>query len=105
MSEPVGSISFRAPDRKRVKDEKQLINELEEYKKLAEDYLGVMRNWYERAVRKEKDIDLLFNDIGEKETRMRGLPYRVFGYDRGAARKFIDNIEGIIAILKGEEWD
>ena len=85
--------------------EKQLILELEEYKKLVEDYLGVMREWNERAVRKESDIDILFRGIGEQEMRMRGLPYRVFGYDHGDARKFIDSIEGIIAILKGEEWD
>ena len=85
--------------------ERQLILELEEYKKLVEDYLGVMREWHERAVRKESDIDKLFRGIGEKEMRMRGLSYRVFGYDHGDARKFIDSIEGIIAILKGEEWD
>ena len=85
--------------------ERQLIRELEEYKKLAEDYLRVMREWHERAVRKESDIDRLFRGIGEKEISMRGLSYRVFGYDRGDARKFIDKIEGLIAILKGEEWD
>lgn len=85
--------------------EKQLILELEEYKKLVEDYLVVMREWHKRAVTKESDIDKLFMAIGEKEMRMRGLPYRVFGYDHGDARKFIDTIEGIIAILKGEEWD
>ena len=85
--------------------ERVLIRELEEYKKLAEDYLRVMAEWNERAVRKERDIDILFRDIGEKEMSMRGLPYRVFGYDHGDARKFIDSIEGIIAILKGEEWD
>ena len=88
--------------------EKQLILELEEYKKLVEDYLGVMREWNERAVRKESDIDILFRGIGEpapSEISMRGLSYRVFGYDRGDARKYIDKIEGLIAILKGEEWD
>ena len=85
--------------------EKQLIRELEEYKKLTEDYLGVMSEWHKRAVGKESDIDKLFRDIGEKEISMRGLSYRVFGYDHGGARKFIDKIEGIIAILKGEEWD
>ena len=85
--------------------ERVLIRELEEYKKLAEDYLRVMAEWNERAVRKERDIDILFRDIGEKEMSMRRLPYRVFGYDHGDARKFIDSIEGIIAILKGEEWD
>lgn len=85
--------------------ERALIRELEEYKKLAEDYLRVMAEWNERAVRKERDIDILFRDIGEQEISMRGLSYRVFGYDRGDARKFIDKIEGMIAILKGEEWD
>lgn len=85
--------------------EKALIRELEEYKKLTEDYLTGLREWYEIVVRKESDIDKLFVKIGEKEMRMRGLPYRVFGYDHGDARKFIDSIDGIIAILKGEEWD
>lgn len=93
------------PERLVKESEKQLIRDLEEYKKLAEDYLRVMREWYERAVRKESDIDRLFRGIGEQEISMRGLPYRVFGYDRGDARKFIDEIERIIAILKGEEWD
>jgi len=85
--------------------EKALIRELEEYKKLSEDYLGVMREWYERVVRKERDIDILFRDIGEKEISMGELKYRFFGYDHGDAKKYIDKIEGIIAILKGEEWD
>lgn len=84
--------------------EKQLIRDLEEYKALAEDYLRVMDEWVERAVREESDIDRLFRDIGEQDISMRGLSYRVFGYDRGDARKYIDKIEGIIAILKGEEW-
>lgn len=106
MSEKFKDIEFAKKEEAHVKEsEKALIRDLEEYKKLVEDYLGVMSEWSERAAGKERDIDKLFRDIGEKETRMRGLPYRVFGYDRGATRKFIDNIEGIIAILKGEEWD